>query len=322
MKRFLQSGIGAALVWVAASLGAAAVLAPWLYRGGKWLAAVAETRELPGLIESLAGSCGRAEIDRFFDRALLLSALVFLPFLLRRIRKLGRTGEPAIEPRRRFSGASIATQITVGFGIAAGLLGVLGVALDAVGAYALKPDMPDAGKILRKAVVPAVAAGLVEEWLFRGVLLGLWLRYARPAIAVAGSSLVFAFLHFLKPPDGYEIALPGHPLAGFELLGKIMLHFTEPLFFLTDFSTLLAVGLILAWARVRTGALWFSIGLHAGWVFAFKCFNMIHQPVLAHPLRPWGIGDSLKSGLLPLLVLALTALVCRPALRPFSRASR
>ena len=322
LKRFLQSGIGAALIWVAASLVSAAVIAPWLYRGGKWLAAVAAERELPGLIESLAGSCGRADFDRFFDRALLLSALLWLPLLLRRIRRLRLAGEPVSEPRRRFPVASIAAQVLIGFAIAAALLGLLGILLDAAGAYALKPEPPGLGKFFRKAVIPAVAAPLIEEWLFRGLLLGLWLRFARPAMAVAGTSLVFAFVHFLKPPDGYEIVVPGHPLAGFELLGKILLHFTDPLFFVTDFATLLVVGLILAWARLRTGALWFSMGLHAGWVFAFKCFNLLYQSIHPHSLRPWGIGESLRSGMLPLLMLGLTALVCRHALRPFSRASR
>lgn len=309
-------------MWVAASLTMAAVLAPWAHQGGKWLAAVAETRELPGWIESLAGSCERAELDRFFDRSLLFSALVLLPFLLRRVRRIGRADGAQADVRTRFPASSVAAQIALGCVIAAGLLGLLGVLLDLAGAYALKPEPPETGKFLRKALIPAVAAPLVEEWLFRGVLLGLWLRFARPGFAALGTSLVYAFLHFLKPPDGFEIAAPGHPLAGFELLGKILLHFTDPRFFVTDFATLFVVGLILAWARLRTGALWFSIGLHAGWVFAFKGFNQLYHAVEPHALRPWGIGESLKSGVLPLLMLALTALVCRPALRRFSRASR
>jgi len=322
LKRFLQSGIGAALFWVAASLTMAAVLAPWAYQGGKWLAALAETRELAGWIESLAGSCGRAELDRYFDRSLLFSALVLLPFLLRRIRQIGRTEGLPPQPRVRYPASSVAAQLTLGCLIAAGLLGVMGLLLDLAGAYAMRPDPPEPGKFLRKALITAVAASLVEEWLFRGLLLGLWLRFARPAFAVVGTSLVFAFLHFLKPPEGFEIATSGHPLAGFDLLGKILLHFTDPRFFVTDFATLFVVGLILAWARLRTGALWFSIGLHAGWVFAFKGFNLLYQAVELHPLRPWGIGESLKSGMLPLLILALTALVCRPALRRLTRASR
>ena len=309
-------------MWVMAALLMAAVLTPWVYQGGKWLAAVAEVRELPGVIESLAGSCGRAEIDRFYDRALLFSALVLLPLLLRRIRALRRERNVEPAPRVAFSWPAVLLQVFTGLLVAAGLLMLLGVLLDAAGAYALKEELPRAGKFLSKAVVPAVAAPLVEEWLFRGLLLGLWLRFAKPWSAALGTSLVFAVLHFLKPPDGYEIVEPGHPLAGFELLGKILLHFTQPEFFVTEFATLFAVGMILAWARLRTGALWFSIGLHAGWVLAFKTFNLLYVAVVPHPLRPWGIGESLKSGLLPLLTLALTALVCQFALRPFSRASR
>jgi membrane protease YdiL (CAAX protease family) len=206
--------------------------------------------------------------------------------------------------------------------IAAGLLWGLGAILDAAGAYVPKQQAPAAGKLLSKALVPAVAVALVEEWLFRGVLLGLWLRFARPVTACAGTALVFAFLHFLNPPAGSVIADPAHVLAGFQLLGKILLHFTDPLFFLTDFASLLAAGLILAWARVRTGALWFSIGLHAGWIAAFKAFNLFYQEVSDSPLRPWGIGENLRSGVLPLLTLGITAVICHFVLRRFSRASR
>ncbi len=310
------------MAWVAASLTLAAALAPWAYQGGKWLAAVAGARELPGWLESVAGSCERAGLDRYFDRSLLFSALVLLPFLLRRVRGIGRENAGLRHVRARFSGASVAAQIFIGCAIAGGLLAAMGVLLHLAGAYQLHADLPEAGKFLRKALIPAVAAPLVEEWLFRGMLLGLWLHFSRPAFAALGTSLVFAFVHFLKPPDGFEIVDPTHLLAGFELLGKILLHFTHPLFFVTDFATLFVVGLILAWARLRTGALWFSIGLHAGWVLAFKGFNLLFRAVDPHALRPWGIGESLKSGMLPLLMLALTALVCHYALRPFSRASR
>jgi membrane protease YdiL (CAAX protease family) len=80
---------------------------------------------------------------------------------------------------------------------------------------------------------------------------------------------------------------------------------------------LFVIGMILARARVRTGALWFSIGLHAGWILAFKSFNMIYQSVPTHPLRPWGVGDSLRSGLVPLLALGLTAVICHLVLKRF-----
>jgi membrane protease YdiL (CAAX protease family) len=322
LKDFLKSGIGAAMMWVVASLMMAAILSPWAYEGGKWLAAAGEARELPRWLDSLAGSCGRAQIDRYFDRCLLFAALVLLPSLFRRLKRIDQENNAPAIGLVRYSPGSAVAQIAMGCLIAGGLLGLMGILLDLAGVYQIKASLPDAGKFFRKAMIPAVAAPLVEEWLFRGVLLGLWLRFARRSFAVLGTSLVFAFLHFLNPPTGLDIAVPGHPLAGFELLGKILLHFADPLFFVTDFATLFMVGLILAWARLHTGALWFSIGLHAGWVLAFKAFNLLYQAVEPHSLRPWGIGESIRSGLLPMFTLLLTALVCRYALRPFSRASQ
>jgi membrane protease YdiL (CAAX protease family) len=324
VKRFFQSEIGAAVIWVLGALCMTALISPWVYQAGKQLATTAEVSDLPGAVEWLAAACGRSKFSRFFDRSLLLCALLGLPFLLRRIRNL-RAGAVGVEsPRIKVSWQLAAAQILTGCVIAGGLLWALGGILDAVGFYSLKSNPPTFLKLLPKILIPAVVTSLIEEWLFRGVLLGLWLRFARPVAACIGISLLFAFLHFLKPPDGTLIANPGHPLAGFELLGKILLHFTDPMFFITDFATLLAIGLILAWARVRTGALWFSIGLHAGWILSFKAFNILYKQAPDHFLSPWGVGDNLRSGLLPLLTLGLTAIVCHFALKRFSvsRASR
>ena len=319
MKRFFQSEIGAAVLWVFASLLLAAVISPWVYQGGKNLAVMAETRELSGVLEWLGAACGRSKFGRFFDRSLLFSALVLLPLLLRRVRKLKADGAlDGREGKTKVSWQSGVCRIAIGCVISGGLLWGMGALLEAAGAYLPKADPPALGKLLRKILLPAVGAALVEEWLFRGILLGLWLRSARPVTACLGTSLLFAFLHFLKPPPGAAIADSGHALAGFELLGKILLHFTEPLFFVTDFATLLVVGLILAWARIRTGGLWFSIGLHAGWIMSLKAFNLIYREIPNHALRPWGVGDSLRSGVLPLLTLGLTAVVCHFVMRRFA----
>lgn len=320
MKRFFQSEIGAAVIWVLCALCMAAVISPWVYQAGKHLAASAEAKDLPGVLEWLGAACGRSKFGRFFDRSLLISALVSLPFLFRRIRRLRAGTQGGAGSLTKSSWQSAALRILTGCVIAGGLLWGLGSILEAAGAYIPKANQPATGKLLSKILIPAVVASLLEEWLFRGVLLGLWLRFARPAAACFGISILFAFLHFLKPPEGAVIADPAHPLAGFELLGKILLHFTDPVFFVTDFATLLVVGLILAWSRVRTGNLWFSIGLHAGWIMAFKAFNLLYRKVPDHPLRPWGVGDSLRSGVLPLLALGLTAVVCYFVLKRFEPA--
>jgi membrane protease YdiL (CAAX protease family) len=322
VKRFFQSGIGAVVAWMLCSLVLAAVISPWVYQGGKLLAAAAEARDLPAVLEWLGAACGRAKFGRFFDRSMLIAALVLLPLLFRRIHWLKSVpGTRIVDPRSRVLWRSALLQALTGCVIAGGLLWCMGAVLEAAGAFEPKAQQPELGKLIPKIFLPALVVSLLEEWIFRGLLLGLWLRYARPLTACIGSSLLFAFLHFLKPPASTVIGDPAHVLAGFELFGKILLHFTEPLFFITAFASLFLVGLILAWARVRTGALWFSIGLHAGWILAFKGFNKLYQDVPNHPLPPWGVGEDLRSGVLPLVALLVTALICHFVLRKFEPAN-
>lgn len=305
------------MLWVLSALLLAAVIVPWVYQAGVWLAGLAAAKDLSGPLEWLGAACGRAKFGRFFSRSLMFSAVVFLPVLFRRIRAIRAGHDETGVPMTRVPWKSALLQIAVGCLIAGGMLWALGMILEGLGVYGPAKHAPGIGSFLRKVLVFAVIAPLVEESMFRGVLLGLWLKFARPLAACVGTSLVFAFVHFLDPPSGSIIANPASPLAGFELLGKILLHFTEPRFFATDFASLFGIGMILAWARVRTGALWFSIGLHAGWIVAFKGFNLLYSSVRAHPLHPWGVGDTLRSGLLPLLTLGLTAVICHFVLRRF-----
>lgn len=306
----------------------AAAIVPWVYQAGKSVADTILASDSHTVLEEFAKSSQRAKFGRYYSRSLIFSAVILLPFLYWRIQQIRRTTGYVKEVRAPFCWKVALAQGLIAFGIAAGLLWGTGMALEMAGAYTLNPDPPSLGKFLKKIVIPTLAAPLVEEWLIRGVLLGLWLRLAKPFAACLGTSLFFAFIHFLDPPAGSVISNPTSPFAGFELLGKILLHLTEPRFIVTDFATLLAIGMVLSWARLRTGALWFSIGLHAGWIFAFKGFNLVHQTVEGHPLRPWGVGESLRSGLVPLLTLALTALLCHFVMRAFdgdravSRASR
>lgn len=326
LKRFFESEVGAAVLWVMVSLLAAAALSPWLVQGGRWFAGLGEAGRLPASLQWIAESCGRAKFDRYFSRSLLISALLFLPVLSARIRRLRISADYQGTRFRSHRPLDIALQLVIAATISGTLLWLLGVYLAHAGAYLPKANQVGFGKLVSKVFIPALGASVVEEWLFRGVLLGLWLRYAKPTMAVAGTSLLFAFLHFLSPPEGAVIADPGHPFSGFRLLGLILLHFANPLFFVAEFVSLVAAGVILSWARLKTGALWFPIGLHAGWIVAFKAYNQLYESVPGNALHPWWIGDSLKSGLLPLVTLALTALACRFVLpwfdRDLTRASR
>jgi uncharacterized protein len=315
-RKFARSEIGAVVVWIIGSLVLAAVLAPWVCRGGQWLAVVAEARDLPRLIEWVAESCGRAKFSRYFDRSLLFAALVLLPFLIRRIRRVrAEAGSVRLSDGQVPGWRAGVWQLVVGFLLASVLLAALCLGLAVAGVFEARPEVGGVGRYVKKVFIPALFAAPLEEWLFRGVLYGIWLRFVKPWPAVWGTAFVFSLLHFLHPPGGLEFSDPHHPLAGFVLMGRIFQHFTDPLFFVTDFATLLFVGVILGWMRMRTGALWFSIGLHAGWIVVLKTCSFFYTQAADHFLRPWWIGGSLRSGILPLLALGVTMLLCALWLR-------
>jgi membrane protease YdiL (CAAX protease family) len=296
-------------------LGAA--IAPWLYQAGKAFAEFTAAGDFPRLIESVGGSCRRAGFGRYFNRALMLSALVLFPFLLRRLRFLRADGGKADKRLwQKLPWKTALIQTLVGCLIATGVLWGFASLLESMGYFAPNKKSVAFARVLSHVLVPAVTVSLIEEWLFRGLLLGLWLRYARPLTACIGASLLFAVLHFVEPPHGWRVLDPAHWLAGLSLLGGILAHFTCGIFILTEFIPMLAVGLALAWARLRSGALWLPIGLHIGWIIALKGFTMTHHLTFARkPDSLWlGVGD-LRTGFLPLVALAVTVVLCHFAIK-------
>lgn len=238
----------------------------------------------------------KAHFTRYFNRAVLICAILFIwPFLS--WVKLDRSLLPSWRPLR-----SGLRQWTIGFALAAGLLLLLGLLFYQIGAYRLRPH-PGWLKF-GGPITASLGAGIVEEFFFRALLLGLLLRTMAPKKAVFWATFIFAIVHFLKPPDGWQI--PNDQViwsSGFTVLGQIALGFGSVHFWLAEFATLFAVGWVLTDVRMHTGALWAGIGLHGGWVFGLKYFSglTLHQT----GWLPW-IGQNLKIGLAPLLTILLT----------------
>ncbi|MEP2775577.1 MAG: CPBP family intramembrane glutamic endopeptidase [Luteolibacter sp.] len=317
--RFLKSEAGAIILWLAASLFVAALLTPYLYDAGKDLALSAETADYPAIIESVAGSAARAEPDRFFSRALLIGGLALVPLLVRRIKAIPRDPAFIPPPKSKLGWKQGLAQLGTGLLVGATTLGALAIILHLTGAAVPKGEAITASRFFSKALVPALGAGVIEELVFRGLILGLWLRASPVWIAWIGSSLFFAFVHFLKAPPGMEISDPRAWHAGLEILGNTLGHFTNPMFFVTEFTALAVLGLILAWSRTRTSALWFPIGLHAGLVLALKTFTLTCVVDTNSPLHPWFIGTDLKTGILPILTLGICFVACSFAVRLFEK---
>lgn len=249
-----------------------------------------------GMAKWLRAEIERAHFTRYFNRAVLVCAIVFIWPFLRWVR-LDRSLLPTWKPL-----SSGLKQWALGFALASGLLLVLGFVFFKMGAYQLHPD-PRWWKF-GEPITAALGAGIVEEFFFRGLLLGLLLRTMSTRPALLAGTFVFALVHFLKPPEGWQIDDAAVTWSsGFLVLKQIAVGFGDVQFLLAEFATLFAVGWVLAHVRMQTGALWAGIGLHGGWVFGLKYFSTLTTHT--NGWLPW-IGANLKIGLAPLLTVLFT----------------
>ncbi|MBK1825725.1 CPBP family intramembrane glutamic endopeptidase [Haloferula rosea] len=339
MLRTLQSDVFKILVYVAASLVLAAAMAPWIYNLGMGVAEITEGKDTNGFLSWIGDAARRSETNfpRFFDRSLLLSALLLLGPVVAWLR-VGRDGRrfrdtpwslrlpetvvsDAGQPLR--SNPNGWPQWIVGFLLAGGLLLVSGWVMVKAGFFMWRdaaesvhgvpnPWLEDIrwGSAVRKALPSALIVSLIEEVLFRGILLGIFLRAMKPVAAIVSLSFLFAFVHFLEPPMGAKVPDPEALDAGFVFLGQILARFAEPFSMIGRFAMLVTLSVVLSVARWRTASLWLPIGLHAGWVFCYQVFKSATWPVSGLPkLAEWLVGGSLMEGLLPLAVVVMTGVL-------------
>jgi membrane protease YdiL (CAAX protease family) len=224
------------------------------------------------------GTAHRFTFPRVYDRVLQILAVV--AFIVGR-RWLGLPSWEALglgqaERRRDF---------WLGLAIALGgmviLLGVM-YYFDALRVFWRYPFE----KSVQKAVAGTLGAILIgtgEELLFRGILLGGLMREVRRGYAVTWTTGIYAVVHFLRGGrQAGEVTL----LSGFERLASAFTPLADP-GILPALVGLLILGLILAYARLRSGALYLPIGLHTGWVFTIR----VGRLVMEIPRRPgllWG----------------------------------
>ncbi len=234
--------------------------------------------------------------QRYFNRSMLVAAVVLLWPLIRWLeitswRDFGLARNP-----QAFKDA------VIGFVLAIGLLLAMGLVSVGLGVYDVQGTIRW-GKFWK---IPGtmLAVSLIEEVLFRGVILGLVLRTARPFTGVLFTSALFSIIHFLKPME-VELATISWA-SGFALLPYSFHQFADPVLVLGGFSTLFAIGVVLALTRLATRSLWMPIGLHAGWIAGNRVFNITFKQ--QDTLWPW-FGPRIEIGLAPLATVILTGLV-------------
>jgi membrane protease YdiL (CAAX protease family) len=152
---------------------------------------------------------------------------------------------------------------------------------------------------LGSAALTAGVVAVLEETLFRGALFGTLKAGFGWAGAALFSGLVFAAVHFFEP---VRASGPVGWTTGLTVLARMLRGLGEWHSLVPGFLNLTLVGILLAVAFHRTGALYFSIGLHASWVVWIKLYGYVSQPVAE--AGTWVCGsDKLVDGWLALPVL-------------------
>ncbi len=281
-----------------------ALLAPWLYRLAQVVAP-----SFPQL------KLAQIPFHRFVDRSLLVFALAGLWPLLRAlgVTSLRETG--LVSPRGQWQ--------KLGGGLLLGCV-VLAVDAGAVMVWSNRTLVPGltAHKIVGiifSAIATAAVVALLEEILFRGGIFGGLRRTFYWPLALAVSSLIYALVHFLQP---IELTGPAAWNSGLAVLPRMLGGFGDFHALVPGFFNLLLAGILLGLAYQRTGNLYFSIGLHAGWVFCLKIYGAFTTAIPHAGPGFWGTGK-LIDGWLAFLVLAVTFAVfkylpLKPGREPFA----
>lgn len=260
------------------------LLAPWLY----WLVQASG--------DSLAGLADKP-FHRYVNRAMLVLALAGMWPLLRAFgarspREFGLV-HPAGEWGRLLSGFA---------------LGLATLAVVAGASLAFGARVPDTGltsaEVTRKLLtgaLTAVSVSLIEEMLFRGAIFGAFCKVTHWINALLISSAIYAILHFLESAKQVGEV---HWYSGLALLPRMLRGFADLERVVPGFFNLTLAGAMLAFAYHRTGTLYFSIGLHAGWIFWLRVYGALTDTAGETGRWFWG-GERMTDGWLALPILAL-----------------
>jgi hypothetical protein len=228
-----------------------------------------------GLAAGLGRSFSFARVyDRVFEVLLAAAVVVFW-------RRLDLGGASELGLRRRAWARELAT------GLVAGCIG-LAVALAVCGvAGGITPELRyPPGKTVRKALLgtgAALAIGVGEEALFRGVVLRRLSRDLGRGAGMVLTTAVYAAVHVIRTRGGDA---PVHLWSGVTQTLAIFRPLADGTA-LPQLAGLALLGWLLAAARLQSGSLWLPIGIHTAFVAVFRVGRLFFA---IRPGPAWLVG--------------------------------
>jgi membrane protease YdiL (CAAX protease family) len=254
----------------------------------------------------------RYPFPRIFDRTVMATLLIAMLFAARALNFVSLL-------RRGFShpAAPSIARVIRGFVVSMLAIAILfGLAL-AVGGGGVG-DHEAAAALIPKYFLSAIVIAFIEEAFFRAFLLGGMRNDFGDQVALIASAAIYAIAHLVRSParfyiTGYE------PTAGLITLAHSIDQFTTPAIAIPTLIGLFLLGIVLGEAYILTGSVYFSIGLHCGFVLGAKMWPKI---ILNRASVPWWIAGG---GAIPLIAAPaawLIAIAIFTALRPITGAQK
>ncbi len=249
---------------------------------------------------------------RIFDRTVMASMLIVMLYAARDLNLIPLLRRGFIHPARPslmralrgFLVAMIAIAILFGLALAVGSGGI--------------GDHRAALALIPKYLLSAIAIAFIEEAFFRAFLLGGMKNDFGQRVALVASAAIYAVAHLVRSPARFYVS--GYaPTAGLMTLTHSVDQLSTPAIAIPTLIGLFLLGVVLGEAYILTGSVYFSIGLHCGFVLGAKMWPKI---ILNRAAIPWWIAGG---GAIPLIAAPtawLIAIVIFAILGPITGARR
>jgi len=230
----------------------------------------------------------RYPFPRIFDRTVMATLLVAMLFVARDLNLAALLSRGFKHPWA----PSVARAIR-GFVVAMCAIAILFALAFAVGGAGVG-DHEAAAALIPKYLISAIAIAIIEEAFFRAFLLGGMMGDFGSRVALIASAAIYALAHLVRSPAKYYVS--GYePAAGLFNLAHSVDQFKDPAIAIPTLIGLFLLGLVLGEAYILTGSVYFSMGLHCGFVLGSKLWPKV---ILNRAAISWWIAGG---GAIPLI---------------------
>jgi CAAX protease family protein len=246
------------MIFLIAALVITCVISPWMSLGADWFAT-----KWPQLLTE------RVPFEKIFNRAFMIAGMIL--FIAYRRILFPAELKRLLAPGFRVAGRNL----LAGWGLALASMVLLVSVMTVAGVFTpyFRVSLNTGLSRFASSLSAGIFAGFLEEVFFRGILFAGLRQHGRPVRAYVLANLFYSAIHFVKPGDDYFIDRLDL-LAGFRHLGTTFEPFLDPFPLVPGIIALFLLGAVMSYALERTGNLYLSIGLHAGWIFSLKMIRV------------------------------------------------